>query len=135
MVYGQEARNALVKGISQLAKVGKITLGPGGRNVALDYEGGDPKITKDGVTVIKTCSLKNRAEDMGAKLLKKTAGNTNLYAGDGTTSSTLLSEEILIHGQKAIQFEGAHPIAIKRGLDKGLKVVNKFLNEIALPIT
>jgi chaperonin GroEL len=71
-------------------------LGPGGRNVALEYDGGDPKITKDGVTVLKSISLLNRAEELGSKLLKKTSGQTNLIAGDGTTSSAVLTKEILL---------------------------------------
>lgn len=67
--------------------------------MALDYEGGDPKITKDGVTVVKSISMKSRAEEMGAKLLKRSAGNTNTFAGDGTTSSAILAREILTLGQ------------------------------------
>ena len=74
---------------------GQLTLGPGGRNVALEYEAGDPKITKDGVTVLKSIWLEERAKEMGAKLLKKSAGSTNIYAGDGTTSQSVLAREIL----------------------------------------
>ncbi len=98
IIHGQKARDALISGIQQLAKVGQITLGPGGRNVALEYDGGDPKITKDGVTVLKSISLLNRAEELGSKLLKKTSGQTNLIAGDGTTSSAVLTKEILLQG-------------------------------------
>ena len=100
-----------------------MTLGPGGRNVAIEYEGGDPKITKDGVTIVKSIDEKSRARDMGAKLLKRVANNTNVYAGDGTTTSTLISQELVTRGFKAIEYQGAHPIAIKRGMDKALQVV------------
>ena len=86
MLYGDKARKAIVAGINTLSRTGQVTLGPGGRNVALEYEAGDPKITKDGVTVLKTIHLAERAKEMGSKLLKKSAGATNTYAGDGTTS-------------------------------------------------
>ena len=93
--FGDEARNALLRGITKLAKTSQITLGPGGRNVAIEYEGGDPKITKDGVTVLKSIEMEVRTEELGARLLKHSAGNTNKYAGDGTTSSALISKEII----------------------------------------
>ena len=119
-MYGEEARRALVAGIKTLAEVGQKTLGPGGRNVALEYEGGDPKITKDGVTVLKSVHIADRAQEMGAKMLKRSTGATNIFAGDGTTTSSILAREILTRGINAIEFEGAHPVAIKRGLDKSL---------------
>ena len=134
-MFGTESRKPLVQGIVRLAETAKLTLGPGGRNIAMDYENGDPKITKDGVTVVKSIFEKTRARDLGAKLLKRVANNTNVFAGDGTTTSTLLSKELVSLGFRAIEFEGAHPIAIKRGMDKGLKVVTEFLKEIAMPIS
>jgi chaperonin GroEL len=79
-------------------------LGPGGRNIVLEYENGDPKITKDGVTVIKSIFEQSRDRDMGAKLLKRVANNTNIYAGDGTTTSCLISSELSQMGFKAIEF-------------------------------
>lgn len=100
-----------------------MTLGPGGRNIVLEYENGDPKITKDGVTIVKSIFEHDRARDMGAKLLKRVANNTNVYAGDGTTTSTLISKELVTRGFKAIEYQDAHPIAIKRGMDKALQVV------------
>lgn len=112
-----------------------MTLGPGGRNIVIDYEGGDPKITKDGVTVLKSIEMNRRAEELGARLLKRSAGYTNTYAGDGTTTSAMISHEILKRGIVAIEIEKAHPVALKRGLEKGLKVVSKFLKEISIPIT
>lgn len=122
-------------GIKTLADVGQKTLGPGGRNIAIEYDGGEPKITKDGVTVLKSLHLGEREKEMGAKLLKKSTGATNIFAGDGTTTSSILAREILTRGINAIEFEGAHPVAIKRGLDKALQVVSGFLKEIALPVT
>lgn len=135
MLHGIDCRKALAAGIKTLADVGQKTLGPGGRNIAIEYDGGDPKITKDGVTVIKSILLGKREEEMGAKLLKKSTGATNIYAGDGTTTSSILTREILQRGINAIEFEGAHPVAIKRGLDKALQVVQGFLKEIAMPVT
>ena len=96
--HGQDARACIISGIHQLARVGQLTLGPGGRNVALEYEGGDPKITKDGVTVVKSVHLDSRAHEMGSKLLKRAAGATNNFAGDGTTSTAVLTREILTLG-------------------------------------
>ena len=122
-MYGEEARRALVAGIKTLAEVGQKTLGPGGRNVAIEYEGGDPKITKDGVTVLKSVHIADRAQEMGAKMLKRSTGATNIFAGDGTTTSSILAREILTRGNNAIEFEGAHPVAIKRGLDKSLQII------------
>lgn len=81
-----------------MAQVGQKTLGPGGRNISIDYEGGDPKITKDGVTVLKSIFLSERDKDMGAKLLKRATGATNMYAGDGTTTSSILAREIVSRG-------------------------------------
>jgi chaperonin GroEL len=103
--------------------------------VVLEYENGDPKITKDGVTVVKSIFEKQRDHDMGAKLLKRVANNTNIYAGDGTTTSTLIARELSDRGFKAIEFQGAHPIALKRGMDKALQVVLGFLKEISMPIS
>jgi len=98
IVYGSDARAALIAGIQTLATVGQLTLGPGGRNVAIEYEGGDPKITKDGVTVLKSISIDDRAKEMGSKLLKRSTGATNIFAGDGTTTSSIISREILTRG-------------------------------------
>jgi len=112
-----------------------LTLGPGGRNVALEYEGGDPKITKDGVTVVRSITERDRAKECASKLLKQVAGNTNKYGGDGTTTSTLLAKELIEKSFNSIRFEGAHPIAMKRGMDKGLRVINDYLKSIAMPVT
>ena len=124
ILFGDKSRSALLNGVTRLAKTSSVTLGPGGRNVVIEYEGGDPKITKDGVTVIKSIEMQKRAEELGARLLKRSAGYTNTYAGDGTTSSALISKEIIKLGIFAIEFEKAHPVAIKRGLEKAQRVVS-----------
>ena len=135
LVFGSKARKAIAQGINTLSSTSQVTLGPGGRNVALEYEAGDPKIPKDGVTVLKSIHLSDRAQEIGAKMLKRSVGSTNTYAGDGTTSSSVLTKTILEKGIQAVDFEKAHPVAIKRGLDKGLKVVQQFLKDIAMPVT
>lgn len=135
ILFGDESRNAILRGITRLAETSQLTLGPGGRNVAMEYEGGDPKITKDGVTVLKSIEMSKRAEELGARLLKQSAGYTNKFAGDGTTSSALISKEILRRGVTAIEVEGAHPIGLKRGLEKAMRVVLQYLKEIAIPVT
>ncbi|CDW79081.1 chaperonin cpn60-mitochondrial-like [Stylonychia lemnae] len=126
--FGSEARNAIIRGVSRLSETVQITLGP-------EYEGGDPKITKDGVTVVKSIIEPIREEDMGARMMKKIAGNTNLYAGDGTTTSFLLGNQLLKKGYFAVEFAGAHPIGLKRGMDKALLVVLDFLKNMAMPVT
>ena len=133
--FGHASRLPLIEGISRVSTTASLTLGPGGRNVALEYEGGDPKITKDGVTVVKSIFDSSRSTELGVKLVKRVANSTNTFAGDGTTTSTLMSKELVQRGFKAIEYSGAHPIALKRGMDKGLKVVLNFLKEIAMPIS
>jgi len=133
--YGNEARESLVKGIVRIANTSSLTLGPGGRNVAMEYENGDPKVTKDGVTVVKSIFELSRDREMGAKLLKRVANNTNVFAGDGTTTSTLISKELVQRGFKAIEFQGAHPIALKRGMEKALKYTLEYLQTMAMPIS
>lgn len=100
--FGDESRKSLYEGIKRIANTSSLTLGPGGRNIALEYENGDPKITKDGVTVVKSIFEPTRDRDLGAKLLKRVANNTNAFAGDGTTTSTLISKELVERGFKAI---------------------------------
>lgn len=124
-----------MRGIERVSKTACLTLGPGGRNVVLEYENGSPKITKDGVTVVKSIFEKTRDRDLGAKLLKRVANSTNVYAGDGTTTSTLISKELVSRGFNAIEFQGAHPISMKKGMEAGLKVVQGFLKDIAMPIS
>ena len=132
--YGDDARAMLLSGIERISKTAGLTLGPGGRNVAIEYEAGDPKITKDGVTVVKSIFENTRAKDLGAKIIKRAAGNTNTYAGDGTTTVTLLAHEITKAGFNAVEFAGAHPIGVKTGLIKAREEVIEFLEEMILPV-
>ena len=122
LIFGDEARHALMKGVDQLANTVKITLGPKGRNVVLSKSYGSPVITNDGVTIAKEIDLKDPYEDMGAKLVKEVATRTQDVAGDGTTTATLLAQAILHKGMKNITV-GANPIEIKRGIDKATEHV------------
>ncbi len=122
LIFDDEARHALMRGVDQLANTVKITLGPKGRNVVLSSTFGSPTITNDGVTIAKEIDLKDPYEDMGAKLVKEVATKTQDVAGDGTTTATLLAQAILHKGMRNITV-GANPIEIKRGIDKAIEAV------------
>ncbi|MCE8429114.1 MAG: chaperonin GroEL [Candidatus Methanoperedens sp.] len=124
LIFSDEARHALLKGVDQLANTVKITLGPKGRYVVLSKSFGSPVISNDGVTIAKEISLKDPYEDMGAKLVQEVATRTQDVAGDGTTTATLLAQAILHRGMKNITV-GANPIEIKRGIDKATEAVVK----------
>ena len=109
IIYGIEARNALLAGVDKLANTVKITLGPKGRNVVLDKKYGAPLITNDGVTIAKEIELEDAAENMGAQLVKEVASKTNDAAGDGTTTATLLAQAFITVGMKNVS-AGANPI-------------------------
>ncbi|MGB9880410.1 MAG: TCP-1/cpn60 chaperonin family protein, partial [Anaerolineae bacterium] len=117
LVFGEEARRRLKAGMDMLANAVVTTLGPKGRNVALDKKFGAPTITHDGVTVAKEIELKDPYENMGAQLLKEAATKTNDVAGDGTTTATLLAHMIVTEGLKNVT-AGANPMLIKRGIEK-----------------
>ena len=119
IVYGEEARKALEKGIDQLANTVKITLGPKGRNVVLDKKFGSPLITNDGVTIAKEIELKDPFENMGAQLVKEVATKTNDAAGDGTTTATVLAQALVHEGMKNVA-AGANPMDLKRGMKKAV---------------
>src|ERR1700737_4714118 len=118
LVFDEEARKSLKKGIDILASAVKTTLGPKGRNVALDKKFGAPSVTHDGVTVAKEIQLENPFENMGAQLLKEAATKTNDVAGDGTTTATVLAQAIVHEGLKNVA-AGANAMMLKHGLDKG----------------
>ena len=121
--FNMEARDALKKGVDQLANAVKVTLGPKGRNVVLDKKFGAPQITKDGVTVAKEIDLTNRLENLGAQMVKEVASKTNDDAGDGTTTATVLAQSLISVGLKNVT-AGANPMDLKRGIDKAVvKVV------------
>ena len=124
--YGVDARAAVQKGVKQLARAVKVTLGPKGRTVILDKKFGSPLITKDGVTVAKEIELKEPFENMGAQMVREVASKTSDMAGDGTTTATVLAEAIFNEGLKMVT-AGANPMAIKRGIDDAVEaVVAKF---------
>lgn len=119
LLYGIEARNALIAGVDKLADTVKITLGPKGRNVVLDKKYGTPMITNDGVTIAKEIELENASENMGAQLVREVATKTNDAAGDGTTTATLLAQAILHEGMKNVT-AGANPMVIRKGIQKAV---------------
>lgn len=121
ILYGEEARHALARGIDQLADTVKITLGPKGRNVVLDKKFGAPVITNDGVTIAKEIELEDAFENMGAQLVKEVATKTNDVAGDGTTTATLLAQALVREGIKNVT-AGANPMIVKKGIAKAVKV-------------
>ena len=134
ILFNEKAREALKRGVDALANAVKITLGPKGRNVVLDKGFGSPTITNDGVTIAKEIELSDRAENMGAEIVKEVASKTNDIAGDGTTTATLLAQSIINEGLKHIA-SGINPIGLKRGLDKAMEAVVKKLEEIAIPVS
>src|SRR5919108_1349562 len=133
LVFDEEARRSLKKGIDILAGAVKSTLGPKGRNVALDKKFGAPNVTHDGVTVAKEIQLENPFENMGAQLLKEAATRTNDVAGDGTTTATVLAQAIIHEGFKNVA-AGANPMEVRRGLEKGLERVVAAIKEMATPV-
>ncbi|MBQ7953151.1 MAG: chaperonin GroEL, partial [Clostridia bacterium] len=121
ILYGEEARKALERGVNQLADTVKITLGPKGRNVVLDKKFGAPLITNDGVTIAKEIELEDPFENMGAQLVKEVATKTNDVAGDGTTTATLLAQALVREGLKNVA-AGANPMVVKKGIAKAVEV-------------
>ena len=133
LLYNEEARRSLRKGIDTLAEAVKLTLGPKGRNVILDKKFGAPTITNDGVTIAKEIELEEPFENMGAQLIKEAATKTNDVAGDGTTTATVLAQTMLHEGMKYLT-AGANAMAIKRGVEKASDAVLNKLKEISIPI-
>jgi len=134
LVFSEEARRSLKKGIDVLATAVATTLGPKGRNVALDKKWGAPTITHDGVTVAKEIELEDPYENMGAQLLKEAATKTNEIAGDGTTTSTVLAYTIITEGLKNVA-AGANPMLIKRGIERGSAAIAQAIREMAIDIS
>ncbi len=131
--YSSKAREKMLNGINTLADAVKVTLGPRGRNVVLEKTFGSPTVTKDGVTVAKEIVLEDKFENMGAQMVKEVASKTSDVAGDGTTTATVLAQSIYNEGQKLVA-AGANPMALKRGIDKGVEAVVKELEKISKPI-
>ncbi|MCM8788016.1 MAG: chaperonin GroEL [Candidatus Omnitrophica bacterium] len=133
LIFGEEARRAISKGIEILSKAVKATLGPKGRNVVLEKKFGSPTITKDGVTVAKEIELEEPYENIGAQLVKEVAEKTSDTAGDGTTTATILAEAIFKEGLKNVA-AGANPMALKRGIDKAVEVAVEEIKKNSKPI-
>ena len=133
ILYGIDARNALVRGVDKLADTVKITLGPKGRNVVLDKKYGSPLITNDGVTIAKEIELEDEAENMGAQLIKEVATKTNDAAGDGTTTATLLAQAFVREGMKNVT-AGANPMVIRKGIKKAVDRAVECLLAISKPV-
>jgi chaperonin GroEL len=129
LVFDEAARQALLRGVSQLAKAVTATLGPKGRNVVLDKKFGSPTVTKDGVTVAKEIELENPYENMGAQMVREVASKTSDAAGDGTTTATVLAEAIFREGLKHVT-SGANPIGIQRGINKAVEAAVGHLDKI-----
>jgi chaperonin GroEL len=122
IVYGEDSRQAILRGVNSLADAVKVTLGPKGRNVVLDKKFGSPTITKDGVTVAKEIELKDTLENMGAQMVREVASKTSDIAGDGTTTATVLAQSIFREGAKNVA-AGANPMEVKRGIEKAVEVI------------
>ena len=134
IIYGEDARKALMSGVNQLADTVKITLGPKGRNVVLDKKFGAPLITNDGVTIAKEIELDDPFENMGAQLVKEVSVKTNDVAGDGTTTATLLAQAIVREGMKNVT-AGANPMVVRQGIQKAVDASVKALHEHSKKVT
>src|SRR2546425_660337 len=134
IVYGEHSRQAVLRGVNQLADAVKFTLGPKGRNVVLDKKFGSPTITKDGVTVAKEIELKDPLENMGAQMVREVASKTSDTAGDGTTTATVLAQAIYREGAKNV-VAGANPMDIKRGIEKAVDALTAELKKMSKPVS
>jgi chaperonin GroEL len=134
IVYSENSRQAILRGVNQLADAVKVTLGPKGRNVVLEKKFGGPSITKDGVTVAKEIELKDPLENMGAQLVREVASKTSDVAGDGTTTATILAQSIFREGVKAVA-SGANPMALKRGIEKAVEVATAEVKKLSKPVS
>ena len=134
IVYGEQSRQAILRGVNQLADAVKVTLGPKGRNVVLDKKFGSPTITKDGVTVAKEIDLKDPLENMGAQMVREVASKTSDTAGDGTTTAPVLAQAIYREGAKNV-VAGANPMEIKRGIEQAVAAITAELRKMAKPVS
>jgi chaperonin GroEL len=134
IIYGEGSRQAIMRGVNQLADAVKVTLGPKGRNVVIEKKFGGPTITKDGVTVAKEIELKDPLENMGAQMVREVASKTSDVAGDGTTTATILAQSIFREGVKAVA-AGANPMALKRGIEKAVEKVVEEIEKASKPVS
>jgi chaperonin GroEL len=133
IAFDQEARDAMRRGVSKLAKAVKVTLGPKGRNVILQKSFGSPTVTKDGVTVAKEVDLEDVYENMGARMVREVASKTSDVAGDGTTTATVLAESIFIEGLRAV-VAGVNPVQMKQGIEKAVDDITAKLKSMSIAI-
>ena len=134
VLYNEEARAALLRGVDQLANAVKITLGPKGRNVVLDKKFGAPNIVNDGVSIAREIELKDPFENMGAQLVKEVATKTNDVAGDGTTTATLLAQSMIHEGMRNVA-AGANPMVLKKGIEKAVATLVEEIKAMAVPVS
>lgn len=134
LMFGDDARHKIVKGVRTLADSVRITMGPRGRNVMFEKSFGGPTIASDGVTIAKEIELEDKYENMGAQLVKEVASKTNEKAGDGTTTSIILAEALILEGVKNVT-AGANPMSIKMGMEKATRIIVEELNKMAEPVT
>src|SRR5206468_4064081 len=134
ITYGEQSRQAILRGVNQLADAVKVTLGPKGRNVIIDRKFGSPTITKDGVTVAKEIDLRDPIENMGAQMVREVASKTSDVAGDGTTTATVLAQAIYREGAKNV-VAGANPMEIKRGIERAVEVIAAELKKMSKPVS
>jgi chaperonin GroEL len=134
IVYSADARQAILRGVNQLADAVKVTLGPKGRNVVIEKKFGGPTITKDGVTVAKEIELKDPLENTGAQMVREVASKTSDVAGDGTTTATILSQSIYREGVKSVA-AGVNPMALKRGIEKAVEIVVGEVKKLSKPVS
>ncbi len=134
IVYSETSRQAILRGVNQLADAVKVTLGPKGRNVVIEKKFGGPLITKDGVTVAKEIELKDPLENMGAQMVREVASKTSDVAGDGTTTATILAQAIFREGVKSVA-AGANPMALKRGIERAVEAVVEEIKKFSKPIS
>ena len=134
IIYGEDARQAILRGVNGLADAVKVTLGPKGRNVVIDKKFGSPTITKDGVTVAKEIDLADPLENMGAQMVREVASKTSDTAGDGTTTATVLAQSIFREGIKMV-VAGANPMELKRGIEKSVEAIVAELKAMSKPVS
>src|SRR3954468_3562774 len=134
ITYGDASRQAILRGIDQLANAVKVTLGPKGRNVVINKRFGSPTITKEGVSVAKEIDLKDAIENMGAQMVREVASKTSDVAGDGTTTATVLAQAIYREGAKNV-VAGANPMAIKRGIEQAVAAITAELGRMSKPVS
>ena len=134
IVYSENSRQAILRGVNQLADAVKVTLGPKGRNVVLEKKFGGPTITKDGVTVAKEVELRDPLENMGAQMVREVASKTSDIAGDGTTTATILAQAIFREGVKSVA-AGANPMALKRGVEKAVEAIVDEVRKFSKPVS